>query len=265
MQIWLRSSLLDEDCDRRLAAKQWPKLLEKHGFELTKRANNIGAALGRAAHRVFAAQLRLKRDAGVHSDYLAGVGDSMALFDQEVKDEGIEVDQTTPSRDDAVSQIAAMAKEFNGGYLPYATPQLIEEELAIWKDRDRQVMLTTTPDHCSTAGDVDDFKTGAREPVAPYQLGQQAIILAEHGYKAKRVSTIWIPRPGNKDLMRRSWPLKEAKEAAESRVEHLVASFREYEKERSPLAFDANPQSMTCDKRFCPAFATAFCPLTKEV
>jgi hypothetical protein len=272
MAIWLRASLLDEDCDRRLAAKQWRKKIVDDGFALRATPNHIGAVMGRVNHRVFASQLEFKRDVGhIPMDWRHGLEKSLVEMDEEVDKEGaIHPDDTTSSRRELIEQVEAVVQTFHYGYLQTARPgKHLEEKLAIWMTSEKKVMLTATPDNPQENGVIDDFKTGRRKPEGPHQMGLQSIILAEHAYKPKALRSIWLPRAGKEEKEPIEYPLKESEDEAQYRVSQLVRDYEEYESLRrdpvtaaiAPLAFRANSRSETCKAGFCSAFGTPFCPL----
>lgn len=261
MKIWLRSSLLDEDCDRRLAAKQWRKVIvERDGYEVRRLGNHIAAARGRANHRVFESQLKFKRDTGITPDYQHGVENALNKMDEEVAELGsIIVDATTPDRRTAAEQVLQTAREFNRGYLAYHEPKLTEEELAIWSDDSQEVMLTTTLDHLTSRGALHDFKTGARKPEAPMQLGLQALIAQASGESVKEAGLVWLPPKGEMEII--PYDLKVIKDEANARIDQIVRDYRTYGKERSLQVFRANVKSMSCGAAWCPIYGTPSCPL----
>lgn len=275
MKIWIRSSLLDEDCERRLAAKQWRKLIvEKHGYNLRNTGNHIGAAVGRAVHRVFESQLNYKRDVGRAPDRMHGIENSLNAMDAEIAEYGhINPDKTTPDRRTAANQIEQIVRNFNLGFLPYNQPKLVEERLAMYVDDDRRVMVTTTPDLLTTERKVVDFKSGAREPKAPKQVGLQAIIMEANGEEVDEGGLLWYPRTGSEPKYI-PYDLDAAKDEAEEKVDRLIASFDRYieridsrdavTRQKAPLAFDSNEKSTSCDPRYCGAYGTPFCPLKEK-
>lgn len=272
MKIWIRASLLDEDCERRLAAKQWRKLIQdQHGYQLRKTGNHIGAAVGRAAHRVFESQLKYKREVGLIPNRELGISEALQKMDEEVLEEGqIIPDDTTPDRRSAADQVELMARQFNAAYLPYVQPKLIEKEFSYYVDDDNRIMVSTTLDLLTDGGSLIDFKSGKREPKAPKQVGLQAIISEAHGEEINDAGLLWLPRGGG-EMKLIPYDLEAIKDEAEEKVERLIKSFDEYidrvdsrdarKRAKAPLAFESNEKSQTCKAAFCGAFGTPFCPL----
>lgn len=259
MALWLRSSLLDEDCDRRLWVKQARKRFISLGFNLRESRKSIGASFGKSAHAIFHKQLQYKAETGKKPHPLFGFDEELKLLEAECKS-GMKFDTSaTKDRYQAAEQLEAVVREFNGSYLPYNSTYQTEKELSIWWDDERTVLFTTTPDHVTMAGSVDDGKTGVREPIQPLQAGGQGLALIEHGFTPKQFRTLWFPRT-NPELKEIIYPMVVMKEA-EARIEQLIRDWKLFEKERSPLVFRANPQSKSCGAQYCTAYGTNACPL----
>jgi hypothetical protein len=270
MQIWIRASRLDDDCDRRAAVHQWGK---SFNLPLRKLGNRIGSTVGTHAHKVFEAQAAFKAATGAMPNFRHGLKEATeSLF--KACDEGMEYDpKGTTDRAKAAVQLEDIARTFNAEYLPYhntglvnvegAPVKFVEKELALWWDKDHQVMVTARADHGTTAGGMHDYKTGARKPNQPLQAGLQAIIAKPHGFEAKSVASIWIPRSTAK-LEIIEYPINAVIEETKARVDGLIKSFREYEKERSILVFTPNPNSHSCKAAYCAAYGTPACPLMED-
>lgn len=290
MTVWIRASLVDEDCDLRFAFKQWRKYLlgacsehdqrqsdceacaKKTSYTpyLRKLGNHIGAAVGNAGHRIFQAQLEFKLKTGHHPSILHGYKESKKQLYKECA-EGMEYDtQTTKDRIEAALQIEAMTRTFNAEYLPTVKSAklndgrpVIEQELQMWWDEKQTILVTGRPDHATVSGDVDDFKTGVREPVQPKQAGIQTEILDAHGFPVKRNRTVWFNRR-TADLKIITYDTKVVREAADYRIRNLVRDFHAMKKEKSLLVFNTNPKSFSCKPEFCPGYGTPACALKQH-
>lgn len=259
MALWIRSSVLDEDCDRRLFAKQARKRIINLGFNLRESRKHIGAAFGTRAHAIFHKQLQYKMETGKKPPVLYGFDEEVKLLEEECKSQMKFDTNATRDRFEAVEQLERVVREYNGSYLPYNVTYQTEKEISIWWDEAKTVLFTTTPDNVTMAGSVDDTKTGVREPIQPLQAGGQALALEEHGYDAKQLRTIWINRKTG-EMKEILYPLV-AKQEADARISQLVRDWNLFEKERTPLVFTARPQSFSCSAQFCTAYGTNFCPL----
>ena len=111
----------------------------------------------------------------------------------------------------------------------------------------------------------DDLKTGAL--IRPYQsqLGAYNLLLRSNDYPVERCGITFIKRaPKTKPqppAIRQEYDVETCERAAFATIgaiQHDVAAF---EKSGDPFAFQANPMSLMCSQRYCPAWGTGFCRL----
>ena len=246
----IRASMLPawNDCPRRAAAKQYRRQIEAAGFPLRRLLPSIGAAIGTAVHVAVTGWRRVGR---IESD--------KAVFREEIG-AGAEWDETTPNLQTAEAQITRMTiagSAIETGPAEYELP--LRASLADGWD------LTGTIDLITTDGAIDDLKTGTL--IRPYQaqLGAYALLAEANGRAVTDISTTFVPRVSVKKpqppAVRHPINLDTAKRAAWHTAQNIMADVGRFSKSDSPWEFPANPMSLMCSAKYCPAHGTTFCTL----
>ena len=185
--------------------------------------------------------------------------------------EGVTYDTTSANQVEADVQAVSMARAYHRVIAPTVEPMIIEERLEA--EVAPELVLSGQPDVVAREPQIiRDVKTSTRYrgSHAP-QIGGYSLIAGAHGLaidfaaidSIKRVAT-GKPQP---DPVSVDVRLREAETAAIRIVHHIAGdlkTFREGDPERrirpgDPWAFIANPNSMLCNPKYCPAFGTDFC------
>jgi hypothetical protein len=252
------------DCSRRSAARQFKREIEGAGFELRTTLPSIGAAVGTATHHQVTAELRRRISQPVDEQ------PALEIFRAEIKD-GAEWDDTTPNAQAAELQIARMADALiRGGGITEHTKTLAVE-VSLRADLNDEWELTGHIDHVEEREDVeayvhlDDWKTGGIKRPYSSQVGGYVLIAKANGYKVKSASTTYVPRV----KLKKPQPLPErtyedlpmVERAAWATTRSIMESHRRFAETGDPFAFQANPMSLMCSQKYCPAHSTKFCTL----
>lgn len=260
----IRASMLPgwNDCARRAAAKQYRSLISEAGFELRELRPSIGAAVGTATHAGAEYLLRAKM-AGVMPDQSFITPAAHAGVEKLRKEiaPGAEWDDTTMNLQTAEDQIWRMTN----AYLPIArevTPIAVELEL---KAEVAGFEVSGHLDALLAGGRIDDLKTGALKRPHQAQLGCYALLAQANGYDVKEIGTTYVPRgkktkpqpPAERD----TYDLETAKRAAWTTIHAVKSAVQSFSETGDPYAFAANPMSLMCSARYCPAWGTEFCKL----
>ena len=260
----IRASSLPEyqDCSRMAAAKMFRKDIEDAGFELRSKRNNIGGALGNAFHAGAAHILKTKMEKG----YVAGVPEALEIATQEFAlkaEEGIFYDDTTPGYAVAVTQIERQLKV----WLPLAAeivPAKVEFEL---KAADGPFEILGHPDVFTEDSWLRDHKSGFRSRQHHAQVGLYILLARSHGLDVQGVAIDWIKRtPRTKeqaDPVTTVYDVNECERAALATLSRVKSDYLEFKSTGDPWSFLANPESMTCGSKWCPAWGTEFCHVGK--
>lgn len=268
----IRASALPgwNDCARRTAARLWPREVMGAGFELRTTLPSIGSAVGTTTHAIVTAVATAKRaNPAMGFDEMAAMlpGATHAALEamHEEISTGIEWDDSTPNLMVAQVQVERMARAFLPT-LREETPLLIEQgfEASVgsgWK-------LTGTLDCLTEWGRLIDWKTGAVSRSYHAQLGAYVMLAKAHGHEVRSAGTGYTERTRHrapqKPMVWRPYDVAGIEREAWATVERVKASVGAFLETREPEKLPANPMSMMCQKKFCPAWGTAFCGLAGE-
>lgn len=254
------------DCARRAVAKQYPTIVRAAGFELRELAPSIGAAVGTAVHKAVEMMLLAVRSSETPSVSDA-VEAAMQAFRDEVKD-GAEYDETTPNRRAAEQQIISLAR----AYVPMLSGvRVAAVELDLRASLGGGWEITGHVDLYTEDGRVDDLKTGALPRPYQAQLGGYSLLMRSNGYAVNAVGTTWIPRVSTRKpqppATRSDYPLGVCERTAFATINAIRRDVEAFEETGDPYVIPANPMSLMCSPKYCPAHGTPFCRLAiqKEV
>jgi hypothetical protein len=263
----IRSSMLPawNDCPRRSAAKSYGWLVKKKGFELRELPPSIGAAVGTAVHKVAEVMLAAKIETGELGKLSDGIEQGMAGFSEEIAPGAI-WDDTTPNRSAAEKQIRSLSHAYLVGVAEKIEPAAVELELEA--DAGDGFLLTGHIDLVTRDEWVRDLKTG--EVSRPYyeQLGAYGLLVRSNQVCGVRgLAVDWIKRTGHT----KPQPPVEVKEAdaticqraALEVVGEVKRCLLEFERTGSAAVFGCNSMSMMCSEKYCPAWGTDFCPVSR--
>ena len=246
------------DCARRTAGKQYRKIAEGFGFELRRLKPSIGAAIGTAVHHAAAAMLRDKQIGGARSSAIV-VESAVAAFHEEIAP-GAVWDDTTPNTQAARKQIESLTS----AYLPIVEkrdPVLVEGELKAAAGNGWT--LTGTVDLFDADGVLDDLKTGALPRPYIQQVGGYTMLLEANGHEVTGAGITFIqrvrvgkPQPAPR---RTAFDLEPARRSAWAAVQEIKRDVETFAKRGDPYALRANPMSLMCSEKYCPAWGTDFC------
>jgi hypothetical protein len=272
--VVVRASTLSgwPDCPRRGAARLLWREVAEAGFELRRTPRGIGAAVGSAVHAAAEITLREKAKTGAlpPASFAIEVADA-SLIEQLAEGETL-FDQMTPNRSDALHQAIGMARAYHRQVAPQVEPIIVEERLEA--DIAPGLVLSGQADVVAREPEtVRDLKSGVRpqpRPAAP-QLGSYSLLARSNGLDIKKLAIDYLQRVS----IRKPQPaatvalvaIAAAETAATSILKHIAGdlkTFREGDRERrllpgDPWAFMANPASILCGPKYCPAYATEFC------
>ncbi|QPC44028.1 PD-(D/E)XK nuclease family protein [Kaustia mangrovi] len=259
----IRSSMLPgyADCARRAAAKQYRDEIQAAGYELRSLMPSIGAAVGTATHAAVEHVLRHKMETGEPGRIGDGVAAAMEALREEIAP-GAEWDETTPNLQTAELQVRRLAE----AYMPLVAdiePAGIEMELTAqispkWE-------LTGKIDLYTRIAALDDLKTGAVRRPYQAQLGSYSILLRSHGKPVTSVGTTFLPRARKTKPQpppeRQHYDRAVCEAAAFATIKEITRDVEAFAETADPFAFRANPMSLMCSARYCPAHGTEFCKL----
>jgi hypothetical protein len=273
--IVIRCSTLSRysDCPRRTIASTNRAVIEAAGFKLRRLGRGIGAAIGTAQAATWKFCLAEKAATGLLPPLSVATDHTTQSLADELAGE-VEFDGpsgVTHNARDAQLQSLAITGAYYRVIAPTIEPILVEQRLEA--EIEPGIILSGQPDLiCREPNRVRDLKTGARRPGshAP-QLGGYSLLARTHGLDIESAAIDFVQRVAVRkpqpDPVSHPVPIAPAETAAASIIKHIagdLATFRNGDPERrilpgDPWAFMANPSSMLCSPKYCPAFGTEFC------
>lgn len=272
MTTIIRASSLPSysDCPRRWAARTIVKELNSASYEVrTSQPISIGASIGSGFHGGAAFMLLEKMSTGELGN--ADDADAFAIneFEERAK-EGVLYDNATANIGEGQQQIKRMLKVYRATVLPEMNPIAVERRLEANIGDDFQLsgqsdLQTLTP------GEIGDHKTGTFHRTHYAQIGSYSLLArtAHPEFPVKSLRVNFVPRVSLKK--EQPLPVVEyydqvtAENAAQATIDHIKISVREYRRRVNvgdappEHAFLANPNSMLCNPKWCPAHGTDFC------
>jgi hypothetical protein len=262
------------DCNRRGATRLFWREIEAAGFKLRRTMRGIGAAVGSAVHKAASVTLDEKARSGTLPPVTVATDVARDTLRADLADGETRYDTpqgATHNAREAETQTLSMTRAYHGVVAPTVEPIIVEERLEA--EVEPGLILSGQPDVVAREPHaVRDLKTGARAPssFAP-QLGGYSLLSRSHDLDIERASIDFIQRARvNKAQpvpVTKAAAVATAETAASNILRHIagdLATFRDGDPVRrilpgDPWAFQANPASILCSPKYCPAFGTEFC------
>jgi PD-(D/E)XK nuclease superfamily len=268
----IRASALSNypDCNRRGAARLFWREIAAAGFQLRTPPRGIGAAIGTAVHK--AAEITLSEKARGSLPPASVAADAAADTLRENLHDDTLFDRYTTNETAAGVQAVSMARAYHQHIAPSVEPLLIEERLEA--EVAPGLILSGQADLVAKEPNrLRDLKTSTRAGGGNHapQIGAYSLLARSHGLAVEEAAIDTIQRvaigkvqPNPASVAVR---LAEAETAASNILRHIAAdldTFRHGDPVRhilpgDPWAFLANPSSILCSPKYCPAFGTGFC------
>lgn len=254
------------DCPRRAAAKMLRRDINHAGYTLREPNRVIGASVGTAVHTGAQYTLDCKIDTGTLAPLKDTQERAMDMLQTGIAD-GIVWDDTSPNRNTAEKQTLRMVGEYMKSIAPAIEPMRVEYKMSYPISEGYQIVGTIDllADFPSA---LRDLKTGAKMKMHLPQIGGYHYMLRKHGHPVQKLAVDYLPRVSiNKSqppAQYHEYDAQLAEQSAAAVIRRFMSDHKEFEKRRvagQPLefAFLANPSSMLCSKKYCPAHGTQFC------
>lgn len=255
------------DCFRRQFARSYAGVVAWAGYELRPLPGHIGAAVGTATHTAVAETLAPKVTTGELGSEKVAMDAAVAKFDETVAD-GVVWDECTSKTDTAYKQIGRMTSSYRAHLAPIVEPVAVElrERADVgggWSVSGQLDLLTQSP------GMLRDLKTGRMRRANYLQYGTYRLLFRSHRYDVNKLTEDFVARASlSKEQpapISVAVPAEAASQDAWSIIEDIKRRAERFvdlgqSGERPPhTVLPANPNSMLCHERFCPAWGTSFC------
>lgn len=263
------------DCDRRFAARHLPELVAEAGYSLRRDLRqHVGGAVGTALHAAAAYTLEQRRATGELGAESEATDRAEAALVERLEG-GTIWDEVTANLGTAKQQAARMARSYRKHIAPHVEPILIEQRMVAdvgdgWHMSGQPDVLAGDP-----ANLLRDEKSGTRRRNHAHQYGAYAILLGAHDLAPRRLLEDFVPRvrmsaeqppPETHEV-----PLRYAVAEAWDAIDGIKQAVTEFQRRaadpsgRDPAgAFRANPSSALCGEKWCSAFGTDFCRITRR-
>lgn len=262
------------DCQRRWAAKTISREIEAAGFKLNRTPTSIGASVGTAVHGGAAFTLAEKLKSGELGNQTEAEQRAISELGEAAAGETL-MDEVTPNINAAEKQVVQMLRLYRFAIAPSIIPVAVEQRLmanvgdgfVISGQSDVQVMQ---PDL------IRDLKTGRHSRQHYAQVGTYSLLArtARPDIPVKGVCVDYIPRVAaskpTPEPVTSFYDQATAEQAAFNTIRHMKADVTEFRRrvseggEPPQHVFLANPSSMLCSPKWCPAFGTNFCKEHKQ-
>jgi hypothetical protein len=270
--VVIRCSALTQypDCARRSAARLFWQQIAAAGFRLRSTPHSIAAAVGLAVHKGAEVTLKEKASSGRLPPSTLGADCAAESVSAAIK-KGVAFDNVTHNESEGQHQAVGMIRAYHRTIAPLIEPILVEERLEA--EVAPGLMLSGQPDCVAREpGRIRDVKTSIRPrgTHAP-QIGGYSLLARTYDLDIEQAAVDSIQRVAigkpQPDPVSKPVGIRQAETAAANiirTIERDLVTFRDGDPERrimpgDPWAFMANPQSLLCSAKFCPAFGTDFC------
>lgn len=263
----IRASSLNDytDCSRRAAAKIIKREIIEAGFSLNNLRSGAPALVGTSAHKVMEYSLENKIH-GNEPNWKDAQEIALETWVQESTKEELSWDNSTPNNSAAEKQIKAIGSIYFHEVAPLRDP--VATELYFEAAVDQNFILTGHADDLERSGYVRDFKTGANDSNYLAQLGAYSLLARSNGYTVSGVGIDWVPRKKAgilPEFKEKNYDKGIAENVASQIINRIKNDVEQFKKTGNPWSFTANPSSMLCSNKFCPAWGTKFCDYTQGV
>ena len=258
------------DCPRRWGARTLGKEIAAAGYDIARSMPpSIGASVGTATHGGAAFIMAEKMKSGELGNEADAEQKALEDLDTAAKT-GVLWDDATPNTNDAQKQVLRMVKVFRNTIAVQIQPIAVERRLEA-RVGEGFVLSGQSDMQTLEPGRIRDLKTGRFPRVHHAQLGAYSL-LARTAHPEQPTSEVCVdfiqrvalknPQPSTKTDFYDQAVAEQAAVSTITRIQQDVTEFRRrIEDGGAPPehSFLANPGSMLCAQRWCPAHSTSFC------
>jgi len=266
--IRIRASMLPfyNDCPRKSLAQSYKKTIRLRGFKTDSPPKSIGAAVGQGVHSATEQMHLAKKNTGEPGKLNDAQEIGIQAFRQEIN-EGAFFDDVTPNKNHAEKQIQAMSRYYFHVKIPEI--EVEDTELMLKAKINEEFLLTGKVDLIEKRPILHDTKTGKMERVNYMaQVGAYSLMMRSAGRPIEKILIDYLPRKslGKKGYLggySYEYDKENSEVAAMNVIKIIIRDYEAFLREGDPSVVPANPNSMLCSSKFCPAYGTDFCEYTK--
>lgn len=262
------------DCPRRSATRTFRDQIIAAGYALRDRGQIVSAAIGTGVH-AGARHILTERLETRTARLEDAIGQAIGAYHESTSD-GCDFDTTSDGHNTAEQQIARMTRAYYHGIAPNINPVAIERRLTA--DAPGGLTVTGQPDvtECSA---VRDLKTGKNGQSYHAQLGGYSLLTkaadraaeaSGEPHRESRPDTAvidWLPRVSIKktqpEPVAYTYPAALCETEAKAVLTEVARQWGAFARIHEPSAFPANSMSILCSPKYCTAYGTDWCPVSK--
>lgn len=255
------------DCALSAAVHQWPNEFTSRGYSLNDTLRSAGSAVGTGVHAGARQMMTQKMETGMIGSIDDGVDFAVATFEKEIKG-GMQPDELTRTPAHGKDQVSVICRTY-GGLVGYKTDPIMVEK------RFRMSLSHIHPGY-TASGQIDlltkerhlpDLKTGRSEVMYIYQIGMYYWLMLSNKEAVEKGGILKIKRTAVGQPPSRPVPhwydVKIAMKAAEAITRQIIRDMELFKQTGHAGVFRANPSSLFCSAKYCRAFGTNTCPISK--
>lgn len=264
----IRASMLPgyNDCTRRAVAKQFRKRFEQDGYTFTELPPSVGSSVGTAVH-LSTGELDKALWSGQSLSVDSAVEMGIASLSEELASGAI-WDDTTPNINVAQEQIRRMTSVYVPR-MPLTVNDQPAVELGLKADCGNGWMLTGHMDLIDEHGFLIDKKTGSRMRSYHGQFGGYSLLVRSNKIaELTGLGMLYIPRMAKgkhqAPPVMQEYGITLCERNAMGTIKRIKSDMALYEQAGDlDVAFPCNNSSQMCTPKYCLAFGTEFCVITK--
>ena len=265
--ITVRASSLPKwaDCPRRSAANIFNKELRELGYDFRSHGKFVSGILGTAVHAGASHTLKNKM---VEKDTPLNEAIEISIETYKKKSvDGIDYDDITNTRNTAEKQITNISTVFHTQIAPSLHPLAVEQEM---KAKLSDTMIVSGHADDIEEDSVHDTKTGASGQTYQAQGGCYSLSAKANQIAVPKEFVVdHIPRTSLRkpqpDAVQYRYDIGLCEQEAKSVLNEIKRTWMLFDEHHDPAVFMANLSSMLCSPKYCAAFGTDWCPLSKTL
>jgi len=259
--ITIRPSSLSmwPDCQRRQAARIFQREIADAGYKLRELGRSVGASVGTATHAAVANAMGEKMFHGTLPPDSQAEDAGMAALKESIEREQVMWDATTPNLNTAQKQVRRQYKVYRLTLAETLIPLAIERRIEIPTRRGNilsgQIDLTDEG--------VRDLKTGTTARGNMAQYGAYAMLRRAENGDVDHIIEDFVrrvpvdkPQPNPEEIR---YDVELSQRVAARIINQVEDAHDQFMASGDAETFLANPNSMLCMERWCPAYKTDFC------
>ena len=260
--ITIRASYLTgyNDCSRRVAARLFKQTVESMGYVLRDTPKNAGSIIGTGVH-AGACSILTEKAGGLDVPHEgAAVDAGVMAVDAEMESGEVLFDDVTKNESDIKKQVHKKILQFNDEVTPEINPVATEERMnAVISD---SFILSGQVDWRED-GAIGDLKTGKMQQFNAPQYGAYSLLLRSSGLEVNCINEFYLKvenlsKPNTK-AKKTSYDTEQCESMAQATIADMVSDYEKFVATGNRFSFRANPSSLLCSDKYCPAWGTNFC------